>query len=135
MSTSAGLRFVVTGQDGVACDLEAIEARLPEVWQDLLGLHAELAAEIARLLGEPFDHAARIGIEPGGDQSLGRAPDRLFELLQNRVTRLENTVRWNWRQDDVAIWDNRATQHFAINDYPAETRIMRRITVCGDTPF
>jgi taurine dioxygenase len=35
----------------------------------------------------------------------------------------------------VAFWDNRCTQHFAINDYPAETRIMRRITVCGDTPF
>lgn len=58
---------------------------------------------------------------------------RIFELLQNRVTRLENTVRWNWRQDDVAIWDNRATQHFAINDYGNQPRLVRRVTVHGDT--
>ena len=59
---------------------------------------------------------------------------RLFELLQNRVTRLENTVRWNWRQDDVAIWDNRATQHYATNDYGDQHRVVRRVTVAGDVP-
>ena len=58
---------------------------------------------------------------------------RIFELLQNRVTRLENTVRWNWQQDDVVIWDNRATQHFAINDYGNQGRIVRRVTVHGET--
>lgn len=57
---------------------------------------------------------------------------RIFELLQNRVTRLENTVRWSWRQNDVAIWDNRATQHFAINDYGDQPRIVRRVTVHGE---
>ena len=57
---------------------------------------------------------------------------RLFELLQNRVTRLENTVRWQWQQDDVAIWDNRATQHFAINDYGRQPRVVRRVTVHGE---
>jgi len=57
---------------------------------------------------------------------------RLFELLQNRVTRLENTVRWSWQQDDVAIWDNRATQHFAINDYGNQARLVRRVTVHGE---
>jgi alpha-ketoglutarate-dependent taurine dioxygenase len=57
---------------------------------------------------------------------------RLFELLQNRVTRLENTVRWSWQQDDVAIWDNRATQHFAINDYGDQARLVRRVTVHGE---
>ncbi|MDM0056655.1 TauD/TfdA dioxygenase family protein [Variovorax fucosicus] len=57
---------------------------------------------------------------------------RIFELLQNRVTRLENTVRWSWLQDDVAIWDNRATQHFAINDYGTQPRLVRRVTVHGE---
>jgi len=47
---------------------------------------------------------------------------RVFELLQNRVTRLENTVRWSWQQDDVAMWDNRAIQHFAINEYGTQPR-------------
>ncbi len=57
---------------------------------------------------------------------------RIFELLQNRVTRLENTVRWSWRENDVAIWDNRATQHFAINDYGNQPRLVRRVTVHGE---
>ena len=58
MSTGPGLRLAVTGPGAVACDLEAIEARPAEVWRDLLGGHAELAAEIARCSREPFDHAA-----------------------------------------------------------------------------
>jgi len=57
---------------------------------------------------------------------------RIFELLQNRVVRLENTVRWAWQQDDVVIWDNRATQHYAINDYGNQPRVVRRVTVHGD---
>lgn len=57
---------------------------------------------------------------------------RIFQLLQDRVTRLENTVRWNWRQDDVAIWDNRATQHYAINDYGTQPRVVRRVTIEGE---
>lgn len=56
---------------------------------------------------------------------------RLFDLLQARTIRLENTVRWQWQQDDVAIWDNRATQHYAINDYGDQPRVVRRVTVHG----
>ena len=58
----------------------------------------------------------------------------LFNLLQNRVTRLENTIRWTWQQGDVAIWDNRATQHYAVADFGEEPREVRRITVAGDVP-
>ncbi|MGF6546390.1 TauD/TfdA dioxygenase family protein [Paraburkholderia youngii] len=57
---------------------------------------------------------------------------RIFEILQNRVIRLENTVRWQWRENDVAIWDNRATQHYAVNDYGTQERLVRRVTVAGE---
>jgi hypothetical protein len=50
------------------------------------------------------------------------------------VTRLENTVRWNWAPGDVAMWDNRSTQHYAINDYGDRTRVMRRMTIVGEVP-
>ena len=60
--------------------------------------------------------------------------NHLFELLQRHVTRLENTVRWNWRDGDVAIWDNRATQHYAVSDYDDQPRLLHRITVAGDLP-
>jgi alpha-ketoglutarate-dependent sulfate ester dioxygenase len=59
---------------------------------------------------------------------------RLFEVFQSHITRLENTVRWRWRQGDVAIWDNRATQHYAIDDYGDQRRVVRRVTVKGDVP-
>ncbi len=58
----------------------------------------------------------------------------LFELLQRHITRLENTVRWNWRPGDVAIWDNRSTQHYAVADYGEEPRRLHRVTVAGDVP-
>ncbi|MCE0800612.1 TauD/TfdA family dioxygenase [Buttiauxella sp. S04-F03] len=61
-----------------------------------------------------------------------RESSRLFELLQNRVIQLENTVRWQWQQDDVVIWDNRATQHYAVNDYGTQPRLVRRVTIEGD---
>jgi alpha-ketoglutarate-dependent taurine dioxygenase len=60
--------------------------------------------------------------------------DHLLAIFQNHITRLENTVRWRWAEGDVAVWDNRATQHYAINDYGDAHRVMRRITVSGDAP-
>jgi alpha-ketoglutarate-dependent taurine dioxygenase len=58
----------------------------------------------------------------------------LHELLQRRITTPENTIRWNWEQGDVAIWDNRATQHRAIDDYDSQPRLMHRVTLMGDVP-
>jgi len=58
----------------------------------------------------------------------------LFKLLQDRVTKLENTVRWQWQQGDVAMWDNRATQHYAVADFDNHRREVRRVTLVGDVP-
>jgi taurine dioxygenase len=59
----------------------------------------------------------------------------LIDFLMQHSHRPEFTCRFRWRTGSLAFWDNRCTQHFAINDYPSETRIMHRITVCGDAPF
>ena len=58
----------------------------------------------------------------------------LFDLLQARVTKLENTIRWNWAPGDLAIWDNRATQHYAVADYDDQFRMLHRVTLAGDIP-
>jgi taurine dioxygenase len=58
----------------------------------------------------------------------------LISILQAHVIRLENTVRWRWSAGDVAIWDNRATQHYAIDDYGSLPRVVRRVTIAGDVP-
>jgi alpha-ketoglutarate-dependent taurine dioxygenase len=59
----------------------------------------------------------------------------LFELLQRHITKLENTVRWNWRPGDIAVWDNRATQHYAVDDYDDHPRRLHRVTLAGDIPL
>lgn len=59
---------------------------------------------------------------------------KIYELLQAYVTAPENTVRWRWQAGDVVIWDNRATQHYAVNDYGDQHRVVRRVTVAGDVP-
>src|ERR1700726_1898495 len=59
---------------------------------------------------------------------------KLFDLFQSHITAPENTVRWNWQTGDVAIWDNRATQHYAVNDYGDQHRVVRRATIDGDVP-
>ena len=58
----------------------------------------------------------------------------VFDVLQGHVEALENTVRWRWREGDVAFWDNQATQHYAVNDYGDKHRVMRRVTLAGDIP-
>jgi alpha-ketoglutarate-dependent sulfate ester dioxygenase len=59
--------------------------------------------------------------------------EKLFSIFQSYVTRLENTVRWQWTEGDVVIWDNLATQHYAIADY-TEKRVVRRVTVGKGVP-
>jgi len=58
----------------------------------------------------------------------------VFNLLQNRITKLENTIRWTWESGDVAVWDNRSTQHYAVADFGTSFREMRRVTVAGPVP-
>ena len=68
---------------------------------------------------------------------VGLAPQAsrdLIRILQDYVTRPEQTVRWRWRAGDLAIWDNRATQHYAIFDYGTEHRRGERVTVAGPAP-
>ncbi len=58
----------------------------------------------------------------------------LIRILQDYVTRPEQTIRWRWREGDLAIWDNRATQHYAIFDYGTAHRRGERVTVGGPVP-
>ncbi|MGY4473596.1 TauD/TfdA dioxygenase family protein [Bradyrhizobium sp. USDA 3364] len=59
---------------------------------------------------------------------------RLFDLFESHIIAPENTVRWNWKQGDVAIWDNRATMHYAAMDYGDQPRVVHRTMVEGEVP-
>ena len=58
----------------------------------------------------------------------------MISILQDRVPTPENTIRWHWNEGDVAMWDNRSTQHYAVNDYGDIHRVMKRVTVAGAAP-
>lgn len=59
---------------------------------------------------------------------------RLFAILQDHITKPENVVRWRWQAGDVAIWDNRSTQHRAVADFGKQRRLLRRATIAGQVP-
>lgn len=59
---------------------------------------------------------------------------RLFQILQDHITRPENVVRWRWQPGDVAFWDNQSTQHRAVADFGLQRRTLRRATVAGEVP-
>lgn len=64
----------------------------------------------------------------------GADSQRIFHILQEHVTRPEHTVRWRWQSGDVAVWDNRATQHRAVADFGTQHRHLRRATIAGTVP-
>ena len=59
---------------------------------------------------------------------------RLFQTLQDHITKPENVVRWRWREGDVAICDNQSTQHRATADFGLQRRTLRRATISGEVP-
>ena len=59
----------------------------------------------------------------------------LLSYLHQNAIRPEFTTRVAWRTNTLTIWDNRAVQHFAINDYDGFRRELRRTTVVGERPI
>ncbi|MDO8315371.1 MAG: TauD/TfdA family dioxygenase [Rugosibacter sp.] len=59
----------------------------------------------------------------------------LLDLLYAQATIPEYQFRLHWEAGTMAFWDNRPTQHYAVNDYHPHRRTMHRVTVKGDRPF
>jgi taurine dioxygenase len=60
--------------------------------------------------------------------------EHLLAILCERSERAEYQVRWHWSAGDAALWDNRCTMHYAVNDYPGERRRAVRATIYDDPP-
>ena len=56
----------------------------------------------------------------------------LLDYLYRHAARHEFTCRFHWQPGSVAIWDNRAVHHNALNDYHGQRRLMHRITIEGE---
>ncbi|MEV6149888.1 TauD/TfdA family dioxygenase [Nonomuraea sp. NPDC052129] len=103
---------------------EVFAATVYETEHPVVRVHPE-TGERAILLG---DFAKRLtGLSAQTSASV-------IKLIQEQVTQVENTVRWRWAPGDVAIWDNRATQHRVVHDFGDQPRRLHRVTIAGDVP-
>jgi len=59
----------------------------------------------------------------------------ILKFLFKHQVNSEFTCRFKWKKGSVAIWVNRCTMHYPINDYHGHRRLMHRITFEGDKPF
>lgn len=81
-----------------------------------------------RALNVNYGHTARF-------KELSEEESRpLLEFLFQHLSRPEFTCRFTWSEGAVAFWDNRACQHYPINDYHGFKRLMHRITIAGAKP-
>ena len=121
--------FTDSGLAGQAAGREKLEAarqaNLP-VTHPVIRVHPE-TGERALFVNSVF--TARI-------KGLRREESRaLLDFLFAHVQRPDFQTRWRWRPGTVALWDNRCTQHYAVNDYLPERRVLTRATIVGDRPM
>ena len=117
-------RFGIT-----AADRERLEnsfRKNPPVVHPVVRTHPETGAEVL-FVNEGFTTQIN---ELNAQES-----DALLTFLFEHAVKEEFHLRWKWQEGDVAIWDNRCTQHKALFDYGDAHRIMHRATVNGSVPF
>ena len=68
-------------------------------------------------------------------QDFTRGSSDLLQYLISQAAIPEYQVRWRWQPNDIAMWDNRSTQHYAVMDYPPCHRKMERAGIVGDATF
>jgi taurine dioxygenase len=117
--------WAAVGRAFPAEQLAELQATFPGADHPLVRTHPVTGRKALFVAGD-FMHSI-VGMHP--DES-----DGLLAWLRSRVEDPNLQVRWSWRVGDVAIWDERCTNHRALSDHFPQHRRMRRCTVDGEVP-
>ena len=132
-------RHSIEATFGAAMPLEkrlALHAQFPDPEHPVVRTHPETGEKVLFVNGftTHFTNYHTPGrVRVGQDYTQGRT--QLLDYLISQAAIPEYQVRWRWQPNSVAIWDNRATQHYAVMDYPPCHRKMERAGIIGDKPF
>jgi taurine dioxygenase len=137
----AGLRarHSIEASFGAAMPIEkrlALKAQFPDAEHPVVRTHPETGEKV--LYVNAFtthftNFHTPANVRYGQDHTQGSAA--LLQYLINQAMIPEYQVRWRWKPNSVAIWDNRATQHYAVMDYPPCHRKMERAGIIGTPTF
>lgn len=113
-----------------------LKARFPDAEHPVVRTHPETGEQI--LFVNSFtthfvNYHTPENVRFGQDYAPGAG--LLLNYLLSQAAVPEYQVRWRWQPNSVAIWDNRSTQHYAVQDYWPAVRKMERAGITGDRPF
>ncbi|KAA0016516.1 TauD/TfdA dioxygenase family protein [Antrihabitans cavernicola] len=113
-----------------------LHQRFPDAEHPVVRIHPE-TGEKALFVNSFTTHFTNFhtpeNVRFGIDYAPGAAD--LLQYLISQATIPEFQVRWRWTPNSFAIWDNRHTQHYAVQDYFPGVRRMERAGIAGDRPF
>ena len=132
-------RHSIEASFGAAMPIEkrlALKAQYPDAEHPVVRTHPETGEKVlfVNAFATHFSnyHTAE-HVRFGQDYSPGAS--QLLNYLVSQAFVPEFQVRFRWRRNSMAFWDNRSTQHYAVMDYPPCHRKMERAGIVGDQPF
>ena len=132
-------RHSIEATFGAAMPIEkrlALKAQFPDAEHPVVRKHPETGEKILFVNGftthfTNFHTADNVRV--GQHYAPGAA--QLLQYLISQAQIPEYQVRWRWQPNSIAFWDNRATQHYAVMDYPPCHRKMERAGIKGDATY
>ena len=137
----AGLRarHSIEATFGAAMPIEkrlALKAQFPDAEHAVVRTHPDTKEKILFVNGFTThftNYHTAANVRYGQDYAPAAA--QLLQYLISQAQIPEYQVRWRWKPNSVAFWDNRVTQHYAVMDYPPSHRKMERAGIKGDATF
>jgi taurine dioxygenase len=114
----------------------ALRDRFPDAEHPVVRIHPETGEKVLFVNGFTthfVNFHTPANVRHGTDFAPGA--NNLLNYLISRAAIPDYQVRWRWTDNSFAIWDNRCTQHYAVQDYFPGVRQMERAAIVGDKPF